>query len=84
MGFWKWYYKGILKVPRALISPWGEFVWAVLIFVFLSIFLCVAFSPFYIFLTASVSVTMVAHAYWRDEVRKEARRVKSKPVVSIS
>lgn len=70
MEFWKWYFRGILKIPRACISPWGEYVWGCVILFVLSLFLGIAFSPFYLFLTISIGATIGAHGLWRALVKK--------------
>jgi len=67
MEFWKWYFRGILKIPRALISPWGEYILGILIFVVSSMVLSIALSPFWLFLTIPVCTTIACHGYWRTQ-----------------
>lgn len=73
MGFWKWYLKGVLKTPQALISPLAEYIWAVMTIVFLSIFLSTTFSPFWLLFTVPVSVTIAAHSSWRSGAKGKAK-----------
>lgn len=70
MAFLKWYLRFILKTPKALISPWGEYFFAVVLFFAFSITLGIAYSPYYLFLTFAVFFTMAVHAFWRKEVKK--------------
>jgi len=75
MGFWKWYYKGLLKVPRGSIAPWAEFAWAIVLLFVISIYLGIAFTPFCLFFTVPACITMCAHAYWRGEVKKKSPKL---------
>jgi len=65
--FLKWYLKGILKAPRVLVSPWGEYMLCIIAFVLASMLLSVFVSPLWLLLTIPVGITIAAHALWRIE-----------------
>ncbi len=67
MEFWKWYFRGILNLPRALISPWGEYILGIVILCASSIVLSEVLSPFWLFLTIPVFITITCHGYWRTQ-----------------
>jgi len=71
MEFWKWYFRGIrrgiLNLPRALISPSGEYILGFILLVVSSIVLSDVLSPFWLFLTIPVFTTITCHGYWRTQ-----------------
>ncbi len=76
MKFWSWYLKGLLQIPRSIISPWAEYMWGILFGViamlYFGINLILSQEPFlWILLAIPIGVTIAVHGYWRAAVNKD-------------
>lgn len=69
MEFWKWYFKGLLKIPRAFITPWGEYAWGCILGITASMLLSLIISPLWLLLTLPAGATIAAHGMWRGRSR---------------
>ncbi|MBA7546674.1 hypothetical protein ES705_39066 [subsurface metagenome] len=76
MKFWKWYLKGLLQIPGAIIAPQAEYVWGILLGVVagmvFGINLALSQEPSPWILSAiPVAITIATHGYWRAWVRNK-------------
>jgi len=75
MKFWKWYLKGLLQIPRSIISPWAEYMWGILLGMlggmFFGINLALQQEPSPWILSAiPIGITIAFHGYWRAVINK--------------
>lgn len=74
MEFWKWYLGGIIKIPRAIpkaiISPWGEYFTAIVCLSISSGLIVSFLSPFWLLASVPVFVSLCAHGAWRAWARE--------------
>ena len=68
MEFWKWYLGGLLKLPRYLVSPWGEYAIAGLFTIIVSVVVAMAISPWWCLLVWPVGITGMLHGLWRGKI----------------
>ncbi|GAI87287.1 unnamed protein product [marine sediment metagenome] len=69
MEFWKWYFKGVLNIPRYIIDPWGEYMLAIVLGLLASAMLSILVSYYWLILTVPVFCTMAAHGLWRATIK---------------
>jgi hypothetical protein len=65
MKFWKWYLKGILRIPFALISWQAEWGYGILVLIVASLIVGFSCSLLWLALTIPVGTTLCTHSYWR-------------------
>ena len=75
MKFWKWYLKGLLKIPRSIISPWAEYFGGILlslasVMIFVITLILFSESLSLLLLALLVGITLAFHGYWRAVVSK--------------
>lgn len=79
MNFWKWYLKGLLQIPRSIISPWAEYMWGILLGVATAMVFAITLilfpesSPWVLLtlLALPIGITLACHGYWRAVVNKQ-------------
>lgn len=73
--FWKWYwslirFKDATINPRLLLLPVSEWVFGWVFIIATSIVIPIYASPYCLFLTVPLGVTVIAHAWWREWERQ--------------